>query len=99
MDRDNRWDRVAKAYEAIARAKGEKAPTAAQCLSQSYEKDVTDEFVLPTVIGNYGGMDPKDSVIFYNFRPDRARELTHAFTDDHFEGFPGTSGSAPPLPP
>ena len=88
MDRDKRWDRVAKAYDAIARAKGEKAATAAQCLSQSYEKDVTDEFVLPTVIGGYGGMAPQDSVIFYNFRPDRARELTHAFTDESFAGFP-----------
>ena len=88
MDRDKRWDRVAKAYEAIAHASGEKAPTAAQCLADSYAKDVTDEFVLPTVIGDYAGMKENDSVIFYNFRPDRARELTHAFTDDTFDGFP-----------
>ena len=87
MDRDKRWDRVAKAYEAIAHAAGVKAASAAAAISTSYAADVTDEFVVPAVIGDYKGMKPEDSVIFYNFRPDRAREITHAFTDETFDGF------------
>lgn len=87
MDRDKRWDRVAKAYEAIAHAAGVRAASAEEAILTSYKADITDEFVVPAIIGNYKGMRPEDSVIFFNFRPDRARELTHAFTDQTFEGF------------
>ena len=88
MDRDKRWERVAKAYEAIARGKGVAAQTAGEAIAASYAAGVTDEFLVPAVIAGYSGMKREDSVIFFNFRPDRARELTHAFTDDVFEGFP-----------
>ena len=88
MDRDKRWERVAKAYEAIARGKGVAAQTAGEAIATSYAAGVTDEFLVPAVIAGYSGMKREDSVIFFNFRPDRARELTHAFTDDVFEGFP-----------
>ena len=88
MDRDKRWERVAKAYEAIARGKGAAAQTAGEAIAASYAAGVTDEFLVPAVIAGYPGMKREDSVIFFNFRPDRARELTHAFTDDVFEGFP-----------
>ena len=87
MDRDKRWDRVAKGYEAIAHAKGTRARDAAAAIAASYEAGVTDEFVVPAVMDGYHGMDARDSVIFFNFRPDRARELTHAFTDESFEEF------------
>lgn len=87
MDRDKRWERVEKAYEAIAHANGETAKDSAGAIAASYAKDVTDEFVIPVVIEGYSGMNPEDGVIFFNFRPDRAREITHAFTDEKFEGF------------
>lgn len=87
MDRDKRWERVEKAYVAIALAKGETAKGAVDAVKISYDAGTTDEFVLPTVIGNYNGMEKEDGVIFFNFRPDRARELTHAFTDETFDGF------------
>lgn len=87
MDRDKRWERVTKAYEAIAHADGIAAESAGAAIQASYENDVMDEFVVPSVIKDYEGMLPNDSVIFFNFRPDRARELTHAFTDASFDGF------------
>ncbi len=87
MDRDKRWERIEQAYEAIAHAKGQAALSAASAVENSYKNDVTDEFVLPTVISGYNGMKPADGVIFFNFRPDRARELTHVFTDDKFTAF------------
>ncbi|WP_196594521.1 2,3-bisphosphoglycerate-independent phosphoglycerate mutase [Pectinatus sottacetonis] len=87
MDRDKRWDRVEKAYMAIAAGKGNDAKSAAQAIKVSYDADKTDEFVVPTVIGDYKGMTNSDGAIFFNFRPDRARELTHAFTDAFFSGF------------
>ena len=87
MDRDKRWDRVQKAYEVIAVGKGVAAETAGKAVAASYEAAVTDEFVVPAVIGDYKGMKDGDGAIFFNFRPDRARELTHAFTDTEFEGF------------
>ncbi len=92
MDRDKRWDRVEKAYLAIACAEGNKATTAVECVKNSYADDKTDEFVVPTVIGDYTGMNAKDGAIFFNFRPDRARELTHAFTDVEFDGFARQKG-------
>ena len=88
MDRDKRWDRVQKGYDAIAKAEGVKAGTAAEAIKTSYANKVTDEFVIPAVIGDYPGVKKADGVIFFNFRPDRAREITHAFTDKTFDGFP-----------
>jgi 2,3-bisphosphoglycerate-independent phosphoglycerate mutase len=91
MDRDNRWERVKLAYDALVLGKGEKAQTALQALENSYSKGVTDEFVLPTVIAGEGkaaaAIRSGDSVIFFNFRPDRARELTRALNDKVFTGF------------
>lgn len=92
MDRDKRWDRVQKAYDVIAKAEGAKADAAVAAVEASYAAQVTDEFVVPTIIGDYPGMKSGDGVIFFNFRPDRARELTHAFTDDAFEGFARKDG-------
>ena len=87
MDRDNRWERVQKAYDVIAYGKGGAADDAVAGIKASYEAEVTDEFVVPFAVGGYGGMEDADGVIFFNFRPDRARELTHAFTDTEFAGF------------
>ena len=91
MDRDNRWERVQKAYNAIRYGIGETAEDAVQAVAASYENEVTDEFMLPTVIVKDGAptasVKDKDSIIFFNFRPDRARELTRAFCADDFTGF------------
>lgn len=91
MDRDNRWERVQLAYDALVLGKGEKAESAIEALEDSYSKGVTDEFVLPTVIAKEGvpaaTVKSGDSVIFFNFRPDRARELTRALNDKMFTGF------------
>ena len=91
MDRDNRWDRVELAYNAMVKGVGEKAEDAVDAVAASYAADKTDEFVLPTVIMKNGAptatVADKDSVIFYNFRPDRAREITRAFCADDFDGF------------
>ncbi|MCI8407830.1 MAG: 2,3-bisphosphoglycerate-independent phosphoglycerate mutase [Lachnospiraceae bacterium] len=96
MDRDNRWDRVEKAYKAIVEGTGETAVDALTAVQQSYDKGENDEFVLPTVITEAGNpvatVKDKDSVIFYNFRPDRAREITRAFCDDAFDGFERVGG-------
>ena len=91
MDRDNRWDRVEKAYRALVFGEGEKTTSATEGIQASYDKDVTDEFVLPTVVEKEGApvatIKDNDSVIFFNFRPDRAREITRTFCDDTFDGF------------
>jgi 2,3-bisphosphoglycerate-independent phosphoglycerate mutase len=96
MDRDNRWDRVEKAYDMLTIGSGEKAENAVDAIKQSYESGVTDEFVLPTNIVENGkpvGLIEKgDSVIFYNFRPDRAREITRAMTVEDFDGFERKTG-------
>ncbi|MGI6685749.1 MAG: 2,3-bisphosphoglycerate-independent phosphoglycerate mutase [Bacillota bacterium] len=99
MDRDKRWERVEKAYQAMVYGEGTKAPFAQVAVEQSYEKRITDEFIEPTVIVDAEGQ-PKgkiqsgDSVIFYNFRADRAREITRAFVDADFAGF--DRGANPP---
>lgn len=91
MDRDKRWQRVQKAYDALVFGKGQKATTSIAAIESSYQKEVFDEFVEPTVI--YNGEKPvatiekEDGVIFYNFRPDRARELTRALVDPNFKEF------------
>ncbi len=91
MDRDNNWDRVQKAYDSLVKGEGVQAGCPVKALEESYAKDVTDEFVLPTVITENGKplsvVKENDSVIFFNFRPDRAREITRAFCDDQFTGF------------
>lgn len=91
MDRDNRWERVELAYNALVLGKGEYANSAKEAIERSYHDNKTDEFVLPTVITkNSKATDViknRDSVIFFNFRPDRARELTRALNDKAFEGF------------
>ena len=92
MDRDNNWDRVKKAYDSLTIGEGVKATSVAKAMDDSYAADVTDEFVLPTVITDEAGkplslVKDGDSVIFFNFRPDRAREITRAFCDDKFTGF------------
>ena len=92
MDRDNNWDRVQKAYDSLTKGEGVKATCPVKAMEESYANDVTDEFVLPTVITNEDGtpvsvVKDNDSVIFFNFRPDRAREMTRAFCDDKFTGF------------
>ncbi|MCQ2504934.1 MAG: 2,3-bisphosphoglycerate-independent phosphoglycerate mutase, partial [Saccharofermentans sp.] len=84
MDRDNNWDRIQKSYDALVKGEGVKATDAVAAMQASYDNEVTDEFVLPTVITNEDGtpvsvVKPNDSVIFFNFRPDRAREITKAF--------------------
>ena len=99
MDRDNRWDRVEKAYAAIAYGEGETATDPVKAMEDSYAKEITDEFVLPTVIMEndkpVATVKANDSVIFFNFRPDRAREITRAFCDDEFDGFERKNGRVP----
>lgn len=91
MDRDNNWDRIEKAYRALTLGEGVKADSALEAVTQSYEKGETDEFILPTVVMQNGApvatIDDGDSVIFFNFRSDRARELTRTFCSDAFDGF------------
>ncbi len=99
MDRDNNWDRVEKAYRMLTLGEGVEASDAVQAMADSYAKDVTDEFVLPTVICENGApravVKENDSVVFFNFRPDRAREITRAFCDDAFTGFEREGGRIP----
>ncbi|HWT26541.1 MAG TPA: 2,3-bisphosphoglycerate-independent phosphoglycerate mutase, partial [Mobilitalea sp.] len=91
MDRDNRWDRVEKAYRAMACGEGEKAENAVSAVQNSYDAEKYDEFVLPSVVMENGQpvatIKEHDSIIFFNFRPDRAREITRAFCDEEFLGF------------
>ena len=91
MDRDNRWDRVEKAYAAFVYGEGEKG-TPAEVIAKSYAAGVTDEFVVPAVTCEGGRVSEGDSVIFFNFRPDRAREITRTFVDDEFNGFERRNG-------
>ena len=95
MDRDTRWERVQLAYDALTQGIGEIADSAAACMDATYAKDVNDEFVVPTVILKEGIINPQDSVIFFNFRPDRAREITCAFCEPDFDGFPRKNGFMP----
>ena len=91
MDRDKRWERVKKCYDALVNGEGNKAGSTINAIENSYQKEVFDEFVEPTVICN--GKEPvakiekNDSVIFFNFRPDRAREITRSLVDPEFDGF------------
>ncbi len=91
MDRDNRWDRVELAYRALTLGEGNTNESATAAIQASYDDGKTDEFVMPTVVVENGApvglVNDKDSIIFFNFRPDRAREITRAFCDDEFAGF------------
>jgi 2,3-bisphosphoglycerate-independent phosphoglycerate mutase len=87
MDRDRRWERVKLAYDAIVHAEGLRAPTAAEAVAAAHERDETDEFIRPTVIGDYDGMETGDAVLHFNFRPDRARELVMALGDPNLDEF------------
>jgi 2,3-bisphosphoglycerate-independent phosphoglycerate mutase len=94
MDRDTRWERTKLAYDAIVHARGLHAPSAAAAIAESYEREETDEFVKPTVIGDYDGAADGDVALFINFRPDRARQMSRALADPEFDEFPR---NAPPL--
>lgn len=88
MDRDKRWDRTEKAYRMLTAGEGRTAGSPREALETAYKLGETDEFVSPTVItGGFQPVTPGDSVIFFNFRADRARQITHAFTDDEFKYF------------
>ena len=91
MDRDNRWDRIEKAYVALTKGEGNKASDPVEAMQQSYDEGVTDEFVVPVIIEENGApvatIQDGDSVIFFNFRPDRARQITRVFCADEFDGF------------
>ncbi len=87
MDRDNRWERVKKAYDAIAKGEGQIAKTPKEAIENAYKNGESDEFVLPCVIAGAMPVCGGDSIIMYNFRPDRAREITRAFTEKSFDGF------------
>ena len=95
MDRDNRWDRVEKAYAAMVYGEGVEADCPVCAVKNSYAQEVTDEFVVPAVIKGGATIKPNDSVIFYNFRPDRAREITRALVDPDFKGFGRKNGFFP----
>ncbi len=99
MDRDNRWDRVELAYKSLVTGEGVMTEDPVAAMQESYDKEVFDEFVLPTVVTENGRplsvVKPNDSVIFFNFRPDRAREITRAFCCDDFDGFERLNGRMP----
>lgn len=95
MDRDNNWDRVEKAYSAMVYGEGIESCCAVKAIGDSYANEVTDEFVLPTVIDKEGTVKPNDSIVFFNFRPDRAREITRTFVDPDFKGFERRNGFFP----
>jgi len=92
MDRDTRWERIKLAYDAIVHGEGPKAPDAASAIREAYDADQSDEFIKPTVIGDYDGMAEGDVAIIINFRPDRVRELTMALADPDFDAFSRSGG-------
>ena len=95
MDRDNRWERVEKAYAAMVYGEGLRADCPVCAVQHSYDENVTDEFVVPTVVDGAQPIESGDSVIFYNFRPDRAREITRTLVDPDFTGFERKKGFFP----
>ena len=94
MDRDNRWERVEKAYAAMVYGEGNQGNDPVQVMKDSYAAEVTDEFVVPTVCAD-GKISANDSVVFFNFRPDRAREITRTLVDPDFTGFERKNGCFP----
>ncbi|MFV0504071.1 MAG: 2,3-bisphosphoglycerate-independent phosphoglycerate mutase [Lachnospirales bacterium] len=95
MDRDTNWDRIELAYKALVLGEGQKANSAVECMENTYSKGKNDEFVLPTVIDNNGLIGENDSIIFFNFRPDRAREITRSFCMEDFPHFERKKGYFP----
>jgi len=99
MDRDNRWERVKLAYDAMVNNRGKYANTALEAVQNSYNEQINDEFILPTMINGVNGpkglIQGKDSVIFFNFRPDRARQMSRALTSEDFDGFEREKGYFP----
>lgn len=95
MDRDNRWERVQKAYSALVYGKGVEADCPVEAIQKSYDDGVTDEFVVPIVVKGGDTIKENDSVIFFNFRPDRAREITRTLVDPEFSGFEREKGFFP----
>ena len=87
MDRDKRWDRVEKGYNTVFNGVGTRYSTAEAGISASYKDKVLDEFIEPIIVGDYTGVNDGDSVIFYNYRSDRAREISHAILDEKFDSF------------
>jgi 2,3-bisphosphoglycerate-independent phosphoglycerate mutase len=87
MDRDDRWERIALAWDAIVHGRGEAAATATEAVERAYQRGESDEFMRPTVVGDYAAMGDGDAVVHMNFRADRARQLTRAFALDAFEAF------------
>ena len=90
MDRDNRWERVKKAYDALTKSEGMKSSDFVATIKERYKNSETDEFIVPTVLQgdyDYKGIEPGDGIVFFNFRADRAREITRAFTQKDFDGF------------
>ncbi|MBV8522952.1 MAG: 2,3-bisphosphoglycerate-independent phosphoglycerate mutase, partial [Acetobacteraceae bacterium] len=87
MDRDRRWERVRKAYDAIAEGEGPRFPTASAAIDAAYAEDVTDEFIIPACIGDYRGMRDGDGLLCFNFRADRVRQILTALVDPKFDGF------------
>ena len=87
MDRDKRWERLIKAYDAMTVSEGETADSAEAAVDNAYARDENDEFVLPTVVLPAVAIEDNDAMVMYNFRPDRAREITRCFVDDEFDGF------------
>ena len=92
MDRDNRWDRVEKAYAAMVYGEGVTCDCPAQAIADSYEKNITDEFIDPIVVNSGASIKENDSVVFFNFRPDRAREIARVFVDESFDSFERKKG-------
>ena len=95
MDRDNRWERVSKAYDAMVNGIGVEESDPVKAMADSYANGVTDEFVVPVVVDKNGSISANDSVIFFNFRPDRAREITRTLVDEAFNGFERAKGFFP----
>ncbi len=95
MDRDFAWDRVEKAYAAMVYGEGNINPNAVDAMEKSYADDVTDEFIVPTVVNKGGLIKENDSVVSFNFRPDRARQFTRTFVDPDFDGFVRKNGFFP----
>jgi 2,3-bisphosphoglycerate-independent phosphoglycerate mutase len=93
MDRDTRWERTKLAYDAIVHASGLRAASSSEAIETAYEREETDEFVKPTVIGDYDGVAPGDVGIFVNFRPDRARQMTRALAEPGFDEFSRAGGA------
>jgi 2,3-bisphosphoglycerate-independent phosphoglycerate mutase len=88
MDRDNRWERVGKAYETIVAAEGPRFPDAGAAITDAYGNDTSDEFIIPAAVGAYAGMRDGDGILCFNFRADRVREILMALLDPDFSGFP-----------